>query len=147
MPAALWALALAAGIGITIQVGQNAALRAQFRSAGLATLVNFCVGITALLAFLLATRTPVPSREAIAGAPWWAWFGGLFGAFYVAAVTIAGPRLGATVLIAVTVLGQLIAALIIDQNGWLGFPQQPVTLARVAGCALLLAGVWLVSRS
>lgn len=139
-------LAFTAGVFITIQVGLNAALRTAFGSAGLAALANFLVGIVALLAVVLAMRTPLPSREAFAGAPWWAWLGGALGAFYVATVTIAGPRLGATVLIAVTVLGQLVAALVLDQNGWLGFPQQPVTLARVAGCALLLAGVWLVAR-
>lgn len=139
-------LALTAGALITIQVGLNVALRTAFGSAGLAAVANFAVGLVALLAFVLALRTPWPSREAIAGAPSWAWLGGALGAFYVATVTIAGPRLGATVLIAVTVLGQLVAALVVDQNGWLGFPQQSITLARVAGCALLLAGVYLVSR-
>ena len=69
MQATLWAFALAAGIGITVQVGLNAALRTQFGSAGAAALVNFSVGILALVAFLLAMRTPVPSREAIAAAP------------------------------------------------------------------------------
>ncbi|MGD9598736.1 MAG: DMT family transporter [Steroidobacteraceae bacterium] len=139
-------LAFAAGLGLTVQVGMNAALRTQFGSAGAAALVNFLVGIAALSVYLVAMRTPVPTRAALAGAPWWAWLGGLFGAFYVAIVTVAGPKLGATVLLAVTVFGQLLAALIVDQNGWLGFPQQPVTLARVAGCALLIGGVWLVSR-
>ena len=140
-------LALAAGALITVQVGQNAALRSAFDSAGVAALVNFVVGIVALLAFVLALRTPWPSREALAAVPWWAWLGGACGAFYVATVTIAGPRLGATVLVAATVLGQLAAALVLDQNGWLGFPQQSITLARVAGCALLLAGLYLVSRA
>lgn len=147
MPVALLTLAFVAGFGITLQVGFNDALRGALGTAGLATLVNFSVGIVALLAFVLAVRTPLPSREAIAGAPWWAWFGGMLGAFYVAAVTIAGPRLGATVLIAVTVLGQLVAALLVDHYGWLGFPQQPVSLTRLAGCVLLLGGVLLVSRS
>ncbi len=139
-------LAFAAGLGLTVQVGMNAALRTQFGSAGAAALVNFLVGIAALTVFVVMMRTPVPTRAALAGAPWWAWLGGLFGAFYIAVVTVAGPKLGATVLLAVTVFGQLLAALIVDQNGWLGFPQQPVTLARVAGCALLIGGVWLVSR-
>lgn len=146
MHGALWLLALASGVGLTIQVGMNAALRAQFGSAGAAALANFLIGIAALAMFLIAVRAPVPSRPAFTGAPWWAWFGGVFGAFYVAVVTVAGPRLGATVLLAVTVLGQLLAALVVDHHGWLGFPQQSVTFARVAGCALLLAGVWLVSR-
>ncbi|MBV6417006.1 MAG: hypothetical protein CMLOHMNK_01631 [Steroidobacteraceae bacterium] len=146
MQGALWLLALVSGVGLTIQIGMNAALRTQFGSAGAAAFANFLVGIAALAVFLVAMRTPVPSRAAIAGTPAWAWFGGVFGAFYIAVVTVAGPKLGATVLLAVTVLGQLLAALIVDHHGWLGFPEQPVTLARVAGCALLLAGVWLVSR-
>lgn len=139
-------LAFAAGLGLTVQVGMNATLRTQFGSAGAAALVNFLVGIAALTVYLAAMRTPVPARAVLVGAPWWAWLGGLFGAFYVAIVTVAGPKLGATMLLAVTVFGQLVAALVVDQNGWLGFPQQPVTLARVAGCALLIGGVWLVSR-
>jgi len=140
-------LALTAGAFLTVQVGLNAALRTAFGSAGVAALANFMVGILALLAFLLAMRTPLPSREAFAGAPWWAWLGGMLGAFYVATVTIAGPRLGATVLVAVTVLGQLVAALIVDQYGWLGFPQESITPARILGCALLLGGVYLVLRA
>jgi len=140
-------LALIAGALLTVQVGLNATLRSAFGSAAIATLANFAVGILALLAFVLAMRTPLPAREAFAGAPWWAWLGGALGAFYVAAVTIAGPRLGATVLIAVTVLGQLVAALLVDQYGWIGFPQQSITPARILGCALLLGGVYLVSRA
>jgi len=147
MQAGMLLLALAAGALLTVQVGQNDALRTAFDSAGVAALVNFAVGIVALFAFVFALRTPWPSREALAGVPWWAWLGGACGAFYVATVTIAGPRLGATVLVAATVLGQLAAALVLDQNGWLGFPQQSITLARLAGCVLLLAGVYLVSRA
>lgn len=124
----------------------NAALRTSFGSAGAAAFVNFAVGIVALSAFLLAVRMPLPSRDALASVPLWAWLGGALGAFYVAVVTIAGPRLGATVLLGLTVLGQLVASLIVDQNGWLGFPQQPISVARVLGCGLLLGGVWLVSR-
>jgi len=147
MHGVLTVLAFIAGFAITIQVGLNAAIRTGLGSAAAAAFVNFAVGIVALFAFLAVTRTPVPSREAVASVPWWAWFGGMLGAFYVAIVTIAGPRLGATMLIAITVLGQLVAALLVDHHGWLGFPQQPISLARITGCALLLAGVLLVSRN
>lgn len=147
MQPALMALAFAAGFVLTIQVGLNAAVRTTLQSAGAAAFVNFGVGLIALFGWLIVTRVPVPDRSTIAAVPGWAWFGGCLGAFYVVVATVAGPRLGAATLLALTVLGQLAASLLVDHYGWLGFPQHSVNLPRVLGCALLLAGVWLVSRN
>jgi transporter family-2 protein len=72
--------------------------------------------------------------------------GGLLGATYVAATTVLGPRLGAATLMALTLTGQMAAALIVDHYGAIGFPQNPITPARLAGTALLVAGVILVMR-
>jgi transporter family-2 protein len=146
MNAGLMALVLLAGAGLVVQVGMNAALRGHFQSGTLAVLVNFGVGTVALLAFALATRTGWPARGTIAAVPAWAWFGGLLGVFYVATVTIAGPRIGAVLLLALGVTGQMIASLLIDHYGWLGFERDPVSATRLFGAALLVAGVLLVSR-
>jgi transporter family-2 protein len=59
---------------------------------------------------------------------------------------VLGPRLGATALMALTVFGQLLAALLIDHYGALGFPQNQATAQRILGAALLLAGVVLIVR-
>ncbi|MFM7625110.1 MAG: DMT family transporter, partial [Gammaproteobacteria bacterium] len=76
----------------------------------------------------------------------WAWFGGLFGAMYVTVATLAGPRIGALLLLALTVAGQMVASIIVDHYGLLGFAQQPVTTMRLIGVALLVAGIVLVAR-
>lgn len=60
--------------------------------------------------------------------------------------TLVGPRLGAAASLCLVVLGQLLAALLVDHFGWLGFPQHSISLVRVAGVALLLAGVVLITR-
>jgi transporter family-2 protein len=78
--------------------------------------------------------------------PGWAWLGGLLGAGYVAVTTVLGPRLGAATLLALTLGGQMAAALLVDHYGVIGFPQNPVTPARLAGAALLVLGVILVMR-
>lgn len=142
----LHALALVAGFGLTVQVGMNAALQRALGTPTLATLVNFLVGTAALVVYVLLERAGPPGRAALSAAPLWAWFGGIVGAFYVVAATVVGPRLGAGMLLALTVLGQLLAALIVDHFGWLGFPPQPLTFARLAGAALLFAGVLLIAR-
>jgi len=133
------------GAGLVIQVGLNMAVSRALGGAAMGALVNFIVGTLALIALLLFLRQPWPGREALAGVPTWAWFGGLFGAAYVALATFAGPRLGALLLLALTVAGQMVASVVVDHYGLLGFPQQPVTTLRVLGIAFLVVGVWLVA--
>jgi transporter family-2 protein len=141
-----WILGIVAGFGLTAQVGMNSQLRKVLQSANLAALISFTVGTIALIGLLMAMRTPMPARETLASVPLWAWFGGLLGAFYVATSTIVAAELGATTLLGLALLGQLVTALVVDHFGWLGLPENPITWTRVAGVALVGAGVWLVSR-
>jgi transporter family-2 protein len=141
-----WMLGIVAGFGLTVQVGMNAQLRKVLQSANTAALISFLVGTLALVTLVLALRTPVPEREALAAVPVWAWFGGLLGAFYVASSTVVAAELGATTLLALALLGQMSTALVIDHFGWLGLPVNPITWSRMAGVAALGLGVWLMSR-
>ena len=139
-------LGIVAGFGLAAQIGMNSQLRKLLHNANQAALISFLVGTVALIGFLLATRAELPSREALAQVPWWAWFGGLMGAFYVAISTVVASDLGATSLLGLALLGQLATALLIDHYGWLGLPVHPITLTRLAGVAVLGAGVWLITR-
>ncbi len=137
--------AILVGAGLTIQVGMNATVRLTIGSPVIATIVNFGVGLAALLLLAVATGARVVPGS-VASVPAWAWFGGLLGAAYVAATTVLGPKLGAAALLALTLAGQMVAALLVDHYGVIGFPQNPVTPARLAGAALLVAGVLLILR-
>lgn len=141
-----YALGLVAGLGLTVQVGMNSQLRKVLQSANGAALISFLVGTTALVAILIATRTPLPERETLSAVPVWAWFGGIFGAFYVASSTVVAAELGTASLLALALAGQLATALVVDHYGWLGLPEHPITWVRIAGVAFLGVGVWLVAR-
>ena len=146
MNTVLYITALLAGLGLAIQVGLNSTMRQFTGNAAFAAVVSFCVGLASLILFLVVSRGELPSRASLASAPWWAWIGGLCGAFYVAIAPIAGPRLGASTLLALTLVGQIATALVLDHFGWLGFPHNPISLMRVAGAGLLVGGVLLISR-
>ena len=135
-----------AGVLLTIQVGFNSTLGRAVGNVSFAVLANFLVGSIGLLVYFSAAGGGWPNRNGLAAVPAWAWFGGCLGAFYVAVATLVGPRIGAAALLALTVLGQLLASLIVDQFGWLGFPLQPISLTKLAGAALLLGGVGLIVR-
>jgi transporter family-2 protein len=138
-------LAALVGAGLTVQVGMNATVRHVIGSPVLATIVNFAVGLAALAAVALASGARM-TPGSVSSVPAWAWFGGLLGAAYVAATTVLGPRLGAAALLALTLAGQMAAALVVDHYGVIGFPEQPVTPLRLLGAALLVAGVLLIMK-
>ncbi len=139
-------LGIVAGLGLTLQIGMNSRLRTVLQSANTAALVSFLVGTVALVGLLLATRTTMPDRDTLASVPLWAWFGGLMGAFYVAISTVVASQLGTASLLGLALLGQLAMSLTADHFGWMGLPVHPITFTRLAGVALLGAGVWLISR-
>ena len=140
-------LGIASGFGLTLQIGMNSKLRTVLQNSNIAALISFLVGTTALILLLVLTRTPVPARDTLASVPAWAWFGGLMGAFYVAISTVVASQLGTASLLGLALSGQLAMALVVDHFGWLGLPEHPISLTRIAGVILLAAGAWLISRS
>jgi len=138
-------MAALVGAGITIQVGMNATVRMTIGSPILAAIVNFVVGLAALVLLAVASGARVVPGS-VAAVPAWAWFGGLLGATYVAATTVLGPKLGAASFLALTLAGQMVAALLVDHYGVIGFPQSPLTPTRLIGTALLVVGVLLIMR-
>lgn len=139
-------LLVGGGVGLTLQAAVNGRLREAVGSPVLSALISFGVGIAALLLVLLTGALGRGRLTGLAAQPWWIWGGGLFGAFYVAAAAALVQRVGSGVLIACTVFGQLLAALVLDSQGWLGVPRAPLSLWRVAGAVLLLAGVLLLQK-
>ena len=142
--AMLWAALL--GAALSLQVGLNAALRAQLGHPVWAALASFLVGTVVLGLFGWIARAPLPAMGQFAQVPLWAWTGGALGALYVASSTVLGPLLGAAALTGLVVAGQMTMALAIDQYGLVGFQQQSMTLSRLIGALLVVGGVLLLGR-
>ncbi|WP_461208389.1 DMT family transporter [Desulfocurvus sp. DL9XJH121] len=140
-------LAVAAGATAPVQAGINAQLQASWaRTPVLASLVSFFVGTVALACYVLATREPLPGLSGMGQAPWWQWTGGLLGAFFVTMTILLAYRLGGATLFSLVVAGQLAASLVLEHYGLLGYAAHPVNWQRLAGAALVVAGVVLVRR-
>ena len=80
------------------------------------------------------------TSRALEPAPhWWRSRLGLF-------VLLGFSGLGALLLLALTVGGQMIASIIVDHYGLLGFAREPVDATRLVGVVLLLGGIFLIAR-
>lgn len=135
--------ALAGGL-IALQAPINAGLGKQ--TGGLpAALVSFAVGSLALAAIVVLSGKAAGLSSTF-DVSWYYLVGGLLGAVYVANALFAVSVIGAGGVAAVTVTGQLIAAVAIDRLGLFGLDQVPLSPDRIVGVGLLLAGTVLVVR-
>jgi len=73
--------------------------------------------------------------------PWWALTGGLLGAVWVLAAIWSVPRLGVVTMFSAMVLGQMIAALLIDAGGIMGLAAREISASRMASVTLVGLGV------
>jgi transporter family-2 protein len=79
--------------------------------------------------------------------PWYLWFGGSIGVIFVVGTLWIAPVLGAALLFASMVAGQMIMATIADLTGLAGYQSHGFDPWRIAGVILVLAGVWAFQRA
>lgn len=134
--------AVVAGSFLPLQAGVNARLAHFVGGPVRASMISFVVGAAAL--FLVVVLFYRSSGNRAGAAPWWAWVGGLLGAFYVTATVVVPVRIGAAAFFGILVAAQLVTSVLVDQFGWVGFPQREVSPLRLVGVGLLVAGALLV---
>lgn len=137
-------LAFVTGAGVAAQSVINSRLRLILGGAFWAAAAQFIVGLLLLLLLAAATRQPAPVVTGLGRAPWWIWTGGIFGATFIVVTIVLTGKIGATLTLASIIVGQLIAALIVDHYGLFGGTVIRLTPLRMTGVALLLLGVMLI---
>ncbi|MHC8298359.1 DMT family transporter [Pseudomonas sp. ZS1P83] len=142
--AGLLLLAVIAGAVVPFQSAINANLTRGLGHPLWATLASLLVSIVVVLPIMLAMRLPLPSLAFITKAPLWMWAGGAFGVCFISLALMLLPKLGASGFIALALAGQVVASLVLDHFGLFGLMERQMTLPRVFGAVLLIAGVLLV---
>ena len=143
---AFFLLVALGGAGLTMQMAWNARLRTATGSPVLTTMISVSITFALLTVVWASGTTNRGSVPAFNSIPKWAWFGGIFAAYYLVASLIAIPKLGAATVFSLVIAGQMIGALILDNTGAFGVPQISLSAPRVLGTILLLAGVILIQR-
>lgn len=110
-----------------------------------AALVSFAIG-TVLLAVIVVAAGQAGGLANTFDVRWYYLLGGILGAAYVFTALVTVSAIGAGGVAAATITGQLTASLALDRLGVLGLEETPITLERVIGVVLLLAGTFLIVR-
>jgi len=140
-------LALQAGVVLPYQAASNAAVGRALGHWLWGAFTSLTVSSVVVIAALLILRVPMPDLGKALQGPWWLWIGGVLGALYVAAAAALTPKLGTAGFLVLVVAGQILTSVIVDHFGLMGVCAKPVSLPRIAGVVLILAGVFLVQST
>jgi transporter family-2 protein len=140
------AVALLAGAGLAFQVGFNNTLRAWVGHPIHASLISFASGTLGLLLLACFVRTDLPPISQATKGPWWMWLGGMTGVVYIVSAAALSQRVGSVGWLSLIIAGQIVASLLLDHFGLIGFSSHPINAFRVMGVLFLLVGVFLVLK-
>lgn len=139
-------IALLAGAANPFQSAVNGQLNKQLQQPVWAGLAVYTTGLLGMVMVQLLSRQPVPAAP-FSAVSWWAWTGGLISVISTLAGLMLVQKLGSGVFTSLSLTASLVVSVLLDQFGLLGLKQHTASPGRWLGCALLVAGVWLVGRS
>jgi bacterial/archaeal transporter family-2 protein len=107
-------------------------------------IASFGIGLLASMAWVAISQPTMPSWEAIAATPVWSWSAGLIAVAFVAAVSLAAPRVGPVMLVLLLIVGQMLASMTLEHFGLLGYARNPMDWHKLAGFGVIIGGVALM---
>ena len=135
-------IAFAAGVALASQAAVNAQLaKAMSGEPIIAALVSFCVGSVALLIIAWLKTDLWGNLANLPSQPWWKLIGGLMGALFVFTTVLLAPKLGITTMLFFVIIGQLVAASVIDHFGLIGMPLREMSGAKLIGLFVVACGL------
>jgi len=146
METILWSLlGVVAGACIATQAPINVALGRGLGMPVAAAAVSFLAGgiLLWLLTFGLSQLQGV-AIDFAAPAPWLFVAGGVLGAVYVTSTILLTPMIGTAAVMALAIAGQLIGGMALDRIGFMGTAVREISMGRVAGAVLLVAGAIMI---
>lgn len=140
-------LSIICGIASSVQIGLNATLAKGLGNEMWTAIVALFIGALGLSVYAILTQNMSFKWQGISTAPLWVWTGGLLGAVFVAGSMIAAPKIGSAMFVGLILVGQMLAALVLDHYGLLGFQQSQINLGKILGMCLLVGGLVIIKKS
>jgi transporter family-2 protein len=137
--------AILAGAANPFQSATNAELNKQLAQPAWSGLTVYATGLMGMAIVLAVARQPFPAGK-LNGVPWWGWMGGLISILSTMAGLMLAQKMGSAMFTGLTLTASVITSVLLDHFGLVGMRQHTASPARVLGCGLLIAGIWLVAK-
>jgi transporter family-2 protein len=135
------------GAILPVQAVLNTRLGKQTGGPFIGSLLSFLVGLICLFIInLFANYTRLSHIKLLSVSPWYLWMGGLLGAIFVSCIIFVNQQQGVALTFALVVAGQIFISLLIDHFGLLGSIVRPVSIPKIIGALLIVAGLVLIKK-
>jgi transporter family-2 protein len=124
----------------------SARLRVSLANPWLASTIAFMLNVFFFASLFAVLPRPLPTVEGVAAMPWWAPLAGLTGAVAVIAGLLFVDKIGAGPFNGLVITANILASIAIDHFGLMNVPVHSLNARRVAGAALMICVVALISR-
>jgi transporter family-2 protein len=138
-------LAMAMGAIMSIYIPMISRSAQILGSGPMANVPFFGVAFLCSIGVAIATGARAENFAKIASLPPWLWVSGVMSAGMIIGTSFLVPRIGIGAMFVLLVAGQVLAAMVFGQLGLFGAPQTPLSLGKLAGAAMVVGGVWLVT--
>jgi len=145
MKITLYLLTVFLGVVLAVHLSMNAKVGSALNNARVGNALFWCIGAVAAVLIGLSgwssgALSPLKQVHPLLLTA------GALGACLVFAIAWLIPQVGAGSVMIMLLAGQIIGGLVMSHFGWLGSPVQPITVMRLAGTLVMIAGVVLATR-
>lgn len=137
-------LALFLGVILSVHLGMNAQVGALVKNPRMGNAIFWVVGaVTAIVIGFTAWDPTV--LQSLHEVPVWLFAAGAMGAALVFGIAWVIPQIGAGTFFVLLIAGQVLTGMVLSHFGLLGSPLEPITMMKVFGVLLLVAGASVVT--
>ncbi|MGK9044459.1 DMT family transporter [Mammaliicoccus vitulinus] len=140
-------LGVLAGLCVPLQTSINTKLGGYTKSPILASFYSFLIGTIVLIVINLIMNPQKLTPSFMMNQEYsYVWFtGGLLGVIFLTGNLLLLPRIGAALTVVMTVSGQIVMGIIIDQFGLFNADVHTINLGRIFGVMIMLMGILLMN--
>ncbi len=144
MKIGLWAFTIFLGAVLAVHLSMNGKVGSVINNARVANALFWCIGavwavVIGISGWESGAFQPLKNVHPLLLTA------GALGASLVFAIAWLIPQVGAGTVMITLLAGQVIGGLVMSHFGWLGSPVQPVTLVKLIGVAVMIAGSAMVT--
>ena len=144
MKAPLILLMLLIGFVLTLHLAMNAQVGSLVKNPRMANALFWAIGAATAIIIGFTGWDPAFFTK-LKEVPVWLFTAGAMGGALVFGIAWAMPKLGAGTAFVLLIAGQVISGMIFSHFGLLGSPVEPISMIKVIGVILLVAGAAIVT--
>lgn len=131
------------GIILAIMISLNGQVSNIFGNYASSVIIHF-IGLIGIILVLIFTKSKIQNLK---GIPFYMFTGGLIGILTVLFTNASFIGLGVSLTVSLSLLGQLVTSLIIDNFGYFNMPVVEFDKKKILGLVIIIAGIYVMTLS